>query len=99
MEEQKIVYYRDLRIYHLHISVFLYWMDKKWGQDDTCDDKRAVISLQKLCCLYMKPVSFSSHPSKTRSRLKQTGSQQRWDKNLHINASSRDDFENEYLHS
>lgn len=38
----------------------------------------------------MKPESFSSSPDMAGSRLK---FRQKWSKNFHVNASSRDDFE------
>ena len=56
--------------------------------------KHTVISSQKLRYIYTKPGGFPSSPGKVETCLKQTGSRQRWNKNLHINASFRDDFEN-----
>ena len=56
--------------------------------------KHTVISSLILGCVYMKLGRFSS-----RSRLKEMRSRQMRDKNLHINASSRDDFENKSFQS
>ena len=47
----------------------------------------------------MKPGRFSSRTGKAVFRLKQTGSRQRRNKNLHINGSSQDDFETKSFQS
>ena len=70
-------------------------MRGRTGRDDTRDGKHIVISLQKLWCVFMKLGRFSSHPRKAGSCLRQTRSRQRRDKNLHVNALPRDDFEND----
>ena len=47
----------------------------------------------------MKPGRFSSRTGKAVFRLKQTGSRQRRNKNLHINGSAQDDFETKSFQS
>ena len=55
------------------------------GRDDTRDGKDTVIPLQK-ACVYIKPFSFRR--GKAEFSLKQTGSRQRRDENVHIKLRS-----------
>lgn len=60
------------------------------GTGDAHGGKHTIFSLY---CVSIKPVRFSFCPGKVKSLLKQSRSWQRRDKNLHINALCRDDFE------